>query len=103
MAYKEKRKARIYSGNDKNYKPVSQIKLHSKKDLRSHRVPKRVYEGTKSMDVCSIKLCRILSQLYNWDIERSYRVPGVIVPEKKIIAFALGMAEQITKNNYPRA
>jgi len=30
MAYKEKRKARIYSGSDKNYKPVPQIKLQGR-------------------------------------------------------------------------
>lgn len=30
MTYKEIRKAKIYSGNDKNYKPVSQIRLQGK-------------------------------------------------------------------------
>ena len=30
MAYKEKRTARVYSGSDKNYKPVSQIRLQGR-------------------------------------------------------------------------
>lgn len=30
MAYKEKRKAKVYSGSDKNYKSVSQIRLQGK-------------------------------------------------------------------------
>lgn len=67
-----------------------------KKDFVSHRVPEAVYRGTDSMEVNSKKLCRILAEKHGWDIMRSYRVPGIIVPEKKLAVFDLTKAELIT-------
>ena len=71
------------------------MKPYPRKDLRSHRVPKKVYDHTKRMYVFSTALCRILSRLQNWDNGHSYRVPGTVIPEKKIVIFPLGRAEII--------
>lgn len=70
---------------------------HAKKDLISHGVPQKVYGGTYSLDICSKKLCRILAERHNWDVSRSYRVPGVVVSEKQPAAFELTKAEAIIK------
>ena len=70
---------------------------HAKKDLISHGVPQKVYGGTYSLEICSKKLCRILAERHNWDVSRSYRVPGVVVSEKQLAAFELTKAEAIIK------
>lgn len=68
---------------------------YPKKDFHSHRVPAAVYEGQKGMEVSSIKLCRLLAELYHWDLDCSYRVPGYIIPKQKIVVFYLKKAEAI--------
>ena len=71
------------------------IAPHEKRDFKSHAVPADVYKGTAGMEVCSIKLCRIIAKLHQWDLSRSYRVPGMIYPEKKAAIFRLNEAEII--------
>ena len=39
------------------------------------------------LEVCGIKLCRILPQLYNWNLDFSYRVPETIFREKNTSFF----------------
>ena len=68
---------------------------YDKKDFYSHRVPFSVYNGGKGMEVSSIRLCRILAREQNWDPEKSYRVPGDIIPKQKIALFYLTEAEEI--------
>ena len=68
---------------------------YPKKDFHSHRVPSSVYDGSRSMEVCSLKLCHILAARYKWNLNRSYRVPGCIVPKQKIVVFDLNRAEVI--------
>ena len=68
---------------------------YPKKDFYSHRVPPGVYNGSKSMEVCSLRLCRILADLYAWDLDASYRVPGTIIQRKNIAMFYLDEAEVI--------
>ena len=74
---------------------------HAKKDFISHGVPQSVYAGKESLEICSKKLCRILAGQHNWDVARSYRVPGLIVAEKKLAAFDLTKAEVIVKGAAP--
>ena len=69
---------------------------YTKKDFVSHRVPDSVYSRSGHMEVNSKKLCRILAEQHGWDVTRSYRVPGVIVLEKKLAAFDLTKAEPIS-------
>ena len=70
---------------------------YGKRDFVSHAVPQDVYSGTAAMEVSSYKLCRIIASLYDWDLSRSYRVPGMVFPEKKIAIFDLKKAEIIDR------
>ena len=70
---------------------------YKKKDFRSHRVPQNVYDGTDGMEVCSLKLCQIISKLYGWDPDHSYRVPGYVLEDRSAAIFNLTLAERIEK------
>lgn len=71
------------------------LKPYKKKDLKSHRVCSDVYHGCKSMEVSSMRLCRILIDMFHWNPEFSYRAPGIIYPSQRIVVFDLAMAEAI--------
>ena len=68
---------------------------HEKKDFVSHAVPDSVYRGRRHMQVNSKKLCWMLAEQHGWDRSRSYRVPGVILPDKQMAAFDLTKATLI--------
>ena len=68
---------------------------YEKRDFKSHGVPPNVYNGTSSMEVSSMKLCRIIADFHHWDLGRSYRVPGKIHPEQKVAIFSLTEAKVI--------
>ena len=70
---------------------------YKKKDFRSHRVSQDVYDGTDGMEVCSLKLCQIIANLYNWDPDCSYRVPGYVLSDHSAAIFNLRQAEIIDK------
>lgn len=71
------------------------LKPYPKKDFHSHRVPGDVYRGKKSMEVSSLRLCRIIAQMQQWNNSYSYRVPGGIVQQQNICIFYLDQAEPI--------
>ena len=71
------------------------LKPYPKKDFHSHRVPQDVYKGKKSMEVSSLRLCRIMAEMQCWNMRYSYRIPGVIYPQQKICVFHLDHAERI--------
>ncbi len=73
------------------------IAPYKKKDFRSHRVPANVYEGTRGMEVSSLKLCQIIAEMYHWDIDQSYRIPGFVLQDRSAAIFSLGQAEVIEK------
>lgn len=75
---------------------------HTKKDFISHGVPLAVYSGTDSLKISSKKLCRIFAGQHNWDLSRSYRVPGVVITEKCVAVYDLTKAEMINKSSYTR-
>ena len=68
---------------------------YNKKDFHSHRVPMSVYQGKKGFVLTSIRLCKILALKFNWDMDKSYRVPGFLVNHQKIVIFNLQKAELI--------
>ena len=68
---------------------------YPKKDYYSHRVPAGVYNGSKSMEISSKRLCRILADLYGWDLVASYRVPGTVIQKQDVVLFYLDKAEII--------
>jgi len=68
---------------------------YNKKDFHSHRVPLSVYQGKKGLDLTSIRLCKTLAKKFSWDINKSYRVPGIIHSRQKIVIFDLQKAMPI--------
>lgn len=66
-----------------------------KKDFHSHRVPCDVYRGKKRMEVSSLRLCRIIADMHQWNVNYSYRVPGVIISRQRICVFYLDQAVPI--------
>lgn len=71
------------------------LKPYPRKDFYSHRVSQDVYKGKKSMDVSSLRLCRIIAEMQSWNTSYSYRVPGMIYPQQKICVCYLDQAERI--------
>lgn len=47
------------------------------------------------MEVSSKKLCQLIAQLHHWDADHSYRVPGNVNAEHKVLIFELTKAEVI--------
>lgn len=68
---------------------------YQKKDFHSHRVPQDVYHGKRSLELASIRLCQILTVEFGWDSSKSYRIPGRLVEDKKVIVFDLRSATKI--------
>ena len=76
---------------------------YRKRDFRSHHVPRDVYNGCDSMEISSMKLCRIIAFIHKWDIRLSYRVPGKIITDEQVVIFDLDRAAIIKimkKNRY---
>lgn len=71
------------------------LKPYPKKDFHSHRVSAEVYKGKRSMEISSLRLCRIMAEMQQWNTSCSYRVPGVITPRQQICVFYLDQAEPI--------
>ena len=70
---------------------------YDKKDFHSHRVPQSVYRGKKSLELASIRLCKMLTASFDWDANMSYRVPGTIIEQQKIVIFDLKNAQGFRK------
>lgn len=68
---------------------------YKKKDFHSHRVPQDVYHGKRSLELASMRLCQILTAEFGWDSSKSYRIPGRLVEDKKIVVFDLSRAAKI--------
>ena len=68
---------------------------YKKRDFRSHYVSRDVYNGCDSMEINSMKLCRIIAFIHNWDVRKSYRVPGRIFPDEQVVIFNLDGASLI--------
>ena len=68
---------------------------YGKRDLLSHKVPERLYEGTNGFDISSYKLCSILGELHCWDLNKSYRILGNVAPKHSIIIYDLTRAQII--------
>lgn len=71
---------------------------YERKDFHSHRVPATVYNGKSSLELTSIRLCRLLATEFDWDCGKSYRVPGKVSKTQGVIAFDLNNAREIEKS-----
>ena len=69
------------------------MRPHADRDLRSHKIPQSVYDGRRSFELSSWRLCGILAALHRWDLACSYRVPGVIMRDRCSVRFSLARAE----------
>lgn len=74
---------------------------YKKRDLKSHSVPHDVYSGVGGMEISSMKLCRLLAEMFSWDLSLSYRVPGRIYENKHVVIFDLKKALVIHPENAP--
>ena len=45
-----------------------------------------------------MKLCRIIADLHGWDMDKSYRIPGIVYPEKHMAIFNHERACVITRS-----
>ena len=75
---------------------------YAKKDLKSHKVPLSSYSQPQGVEVCSKKLCRIIAQAKNWDVNHSYCAPGKVLLSQNIAIFDLDAAfaiKPIVKEN----
>ena len=70
---------------------------YDKKDFCSHRVSPMVYNGKSSLELTSIRLCKLLSAEFGWDCSKSYRVPGKVNKTHGVVMFNLRMASEIGK------
>jgi len=68
---------------------------YSKRDFKSHSVPEEVYEGESSLQISSMKLCRIIAGIHGWNKNLSYRVPGQVFKKQAIAVFDLREAEKV--------
>lgn len=75
------------------------MRAHETRDLKSHKIPRNVYAGRRSVEISSRKLCGLLADLHGWDLERSYRVSGVLMGDRRSVRFSLAEAEAISKNS----
>ncbi|WP_297293795.1 hypothetical protein [uncultured Oscillibacter sp.] len=75
------------------------IRAHENRDLKSHKVPQDVYDGGRSFEISSWKLCKILADLHSWDLKHSYRIPGVLMRDRRSVRFSLAKAEVIGKES----
>ncbi|WP_325187425.1 hypothetical protein [Oscillibacter sp.] len=75
------------------------IRAHGSRDLKSHKVPQDVYDGGRSFEISSWKLCKILADLHSWDLKHSYRIPGVLMRDRRSVRFSLAKAEVIGKES----
>ena len=71
------------------------LSTYKKKDFHSHRVSQDVYHGKRSLELASMRLCQILTAEFGWDSSKSYRIPGRLVEDKKIVVFDLSRAAKI--------
>lgn len=73
------------------------MKPYDKKDFHSHRVPVDVYNGCKRLELSSLPLCKILTEMFEWSENDTYRVPGKILIEQGLVVFYLNEAEKFYK------
>ena len=75
------------------------MRTHENRDFKSHKVPQDVYDGRRSFEISSWKLCKILADLHSWDLKHSYRIPGVLMRDRRSVRFSLAKAEVIGKES----
>ena len=74
---------------------------HDRKEFISFRVPASIYgdkrEPRKAFQVRSRAFCALMAARLEWDTSLSYRVPGEIYPNQKIVRYDLNKAIPISQ------
>lgn len=65
---------------------------YDKMDFKSHKVS---YKGKGGIEINSIRLCRLLAELNDWDLECSYRIPGKVIVNQNVALFSLKQAQRL--------
>lgn len=75
------------------------MESHDKKKLTSFKVPHKLFTDTKgtSMRIHSKRFCHLLAEKMEWDMAKSYRVPGEIFSRQQVVIFDLSQAVAFTK------
>lgn len=70
---------------------------YDKKEMTSFKVPRKMFIDSKdiSMRVCSKTFCFLVAGRMGWSTEKSYRVPGVIYVNQKLVKYDLSKATEI--------
>lgn len=72
---------------------------YHKKEFTSFRVPKALYEDLPGkhvgLRICSRAFCQLLAAKMDWDVDKSYRIPGAVYPECFIACFDLTKAKEM--------
>ena len=75
------------------------LQPYHRKEFQSFRVPEGLYHPDsgkyKNMCVHSQAFCRLVAMRLGWDLSVSYRVPGTVIRQHRIIVFHLRRAQQI--------
>lgn len=75
------------------------MESHDKKELTSFKVPHQLFSDTKgtSMRIHSKRFCHLLAEKMEWDMAKSYRVPGEVFSRQQVVIFDLSQAVAFTK------
>ena len=74
------------------------VRSCKEKSLRSLRVRMNINSKTDKVEFYSLSLCKLISQLNDWDDKSSYRVYGKEYPEQELAIFNFSTSEIINEN-----
>lgn len=78
-------------------KPEHEQNGGTKNETVRHEVSELRYLGSSSMEIHSQKLCMVIAGIHGWDLSRSYRVPGIVLKDKRAAVYYLTKAVLIDK------
>lgn len=79
---------------DKN---LMAMESYYRKEFTSFRIKRKVLLDSKyhSFRIISKKLCVLLARQMDWNPRKSYRIPGTIYPDKKVVIYQLEGAKEL--------
>lgn len=72
------------------------MQAYDKKELTSFKVSRKVFLDSRSssLRIGSKPFCSIIAKMMGWDMNHSYRIPGIIYPNQHLVQFDLSKAFQ---------
>ncbi len=70
---------------------------YDKKEFTSFRVSRKVLSDSKysSLRIRSMRFCRLLANQFGWDVNKSYRIPGLVILNQELVVYDLTGAKEI--------